>query len=108
MGILKVRDKLESYASRGNVGELTVQSSDGGCWHSYFTPEEWTQFKNGVNKHAAITKVWIKEVPGNSYQKIAESSDTLSVPSEIQNDFLRINQRILDACKNNIIDSACL
>lgn len=73
MGILTVMNKLKDYASRGNAGELTVQSSDGGCWHSYFTPEDWTRFKDGVNEHAAITKVWIKEVPGDSYTRILEA-----------------------------------
>lgn len=109
MGILTVMHKLEDYASRGNAGELTVQSSDGGCWHSYFTPEDWTRFKNGVNEHAAITKVWTKEVPGDSFKRIAEASETtLSVPSEIQSDFFTINQRILDAYKNDTINSASL
>lgn len=109
MGILTVMHKLEDYASRGNAGELTVQSSDGGCWHSYFTPEDWTRFKNGVNEHAAITKVWIKEVPGDSFKRTAEASETtLSVPSEIQSDFFTINQRILDAYKNDTINSASL
>lgn len=63
MGILTVEEKLKDFVSRGNIGELTVESSDGGYWHSYFNVKDWKEFKDSVNTHASITKVWIKEVP---------------------------------------------
>ena len=63
MGILVVEEKLKDFVSRGNIGELTVESSDGGYWHSYFNVKDWKEFKDSVNTHAAITKVWIEEVP---------------------------------------------
>lgn len=77
MGILTVEEKLKDFASRGNIGELTVESSDGGHWHSYFNVEDWKEFKDSVNTHAAITKVWIKEVPS----RLAESSKTFRHPN---------------------------
>lgn len=77
MGILTVEEKLKDFASRGNIGELTVESSDGGHWHSYFNIEDWKEFKDSVNTHAAITKVWIKEIPS----RLAESSKTFRHPN---------------------------
>ena len=66
MGILEVEEKLKDYASRGNIGELTVEASNGSWhrsyWHSYFNVKDWKEFKDSVNTHSAITKVWIKEV----------------------------------------------
>ena len=67
MGILVVEEKLKEFDSRGNIGELTVESSDGSWhrsyWHSYFSIKDWKEFKDSVNTHASITKVWIEEVP---------------------------------------------
>ena len=66
MGILTVEETLKDYVSRGNIGELTVEASDGSYrhryWHSYFSVKDWKEFKDSVNTYAAITKVWIKEV----------------------------------------------
>ena len=84
MGILKVEEKLKDFASRGNIGELTVESSDGGHWHSYFNVEDWKDFKDSVNTHAAITKVWIKEIPS----RLTESTQLkeFDIPYEVYKD----------------------
>lgn len=82
MSINSVADFIASCEARGNVAILTVNSSNGGTWHSQFDSKSWLAFKNSINgvdefsrrsnlKGAAITKVWAKEC--NPKETLGES-----------------------------------
>ena len=64
MGILTVKNRIDSLKREGFNTEMTVNTFGGGSWHSTFTAKEWDDFKEAVNKnHDAVKEVWLKPGP---------------------------------------------